>query len=86
MLSNIGAERSNTSQWTKNGGSLSLSRVSDKVKVTLANSFDPAVRAYSLRQRQRRGERRYYGRAVGEWRSQGVSATSSSEQLFESRR
>jgi hypothetical protein len=45
---------------TKDGVSLSLARVSDKVKVTLANSFDPAVRAYSLRQRQRRGERRYY--------------------------
>ena len=71
---------------TKDGVSLSLARVSDKVKVTLANSFDPAVRAYSLRQRQRRGERRHYGRVVGEWRSQGVSATSSSEQLFESRR
>jgi muconolactone delta-isomerase len=71
---------------TKDGVSLSMARVSDKVKVTLANSFDPAVRAYSLRQRQRRGERRHYGRVVGEWRGQGVSATSSSEQLFESRR
>jgi len=49
---------------TKDGVSLSLAGVSDKVKVTLANSFDPVVRAYSLRQRQRRGERRHYGRVV----------------------
>jgi hypothetical protein len=51
----------------KDDVSLSLAGVSDKVKVTLANSFEPAVRAYSLRQRQRRGERRHYGRIVGKY-------------------